>query len=90
LAVDAVATELSRLRIRAGQVECKVFGGANAMFQESMGLGRKNVEIAFQELEKRGFKVVGSSVGGTTGRKLVFLTHTGEVFMRFVRKREPA
>lgn len=64
---------------------CKVFGGANAMFKEQFGVGQKNVVTAFRILESERLRVVASDVGGDRGRKLVFISHTGEVFVKRLR-----
>ncbi|MBU1003206.1 MAG: chemotaxis protein CheD [Proteobacteria bacterium] len=67
---------------------CKVFGGANAMFKEQFGMGQKNVLSAFKTLESERLRVAASDVGGDRGRKLVFITHTGEVFVKRLRTQQ--
>ncbi|BBD09600.1 chemotaxis protein CheD [Desulfovibrio ferrophilus] len=69
-------------------VVCKVFGGANAMFKEQFGVGQRNVLTAFKTLEGERLRVVASDVGGNRGRKLIFITHTGEVFMKRLRTQQ--
>ncbi len=75
--------------VRRTDLECKVFGGANAMFAEHFGVGRHNVRTAFETLERERLRVVASDVGGDRGRKLLFLTHTGEVFVKRLGQQEP-
>jgi len=81
-AIRRFVAELYRRGVRRGDLACKVFGGANAMFAEQFGVGRKNVVVAFETLERERLRVVASDVGGDRGRKLLFLTHTGEVFVK--------
>jgi len=74
-------------RLKRSDIEVKVFGGAD-MFsmrlggRNSISVGRQNIEIAQQTLEKAGIRVIAMDVGGTTGRKLFFNTATGEVLLK--------
>jgi chemotaxis protein CheD len=74
-------------KLKRSEIEVKVFGGAD-MFsmrlggKNSISVGRQNIEIAQQALEKAGMRVIALDVGGTAGRKLFFNTATGEVLMK--------
>ncbi len=54
----------------------------DAMFAEQFGVGRRNVLMAFETLESERLRVAASDVGGDRGSKLLFFTHTGEVFVK--------
>ena len=84
-AVDAVVASLSRRGVDLPEVECKVFGGAAAMFQGEACVGQKNVLAAYEALARHRLRVTASHVGGERGRKLVFISHTGEVYVKFLR-----
>ncbi len=73
---------LTRMGVAKRALECKVFGGANVMFQGEVAVGRRNVEAALKTLASQGLRVLSTDVGGTQGRKLIFITSTGEVFVR--------
>ncbi len=88
-AVDALAARLARHGVSVAELECKVFGGASAIFQGEAGVGEKNVLAAFEALSRHRFRVTASHVGGDRGRKLVFVSHTGEVFVKFLGRRGP-
>ena len=74
-------------KLKRSEIEVKVFGGAD-MFsmrlggKNSISVGRQNIEIAQQTLEKEGMRVIAMDVGGTAGRKLFFNTSTGDVLMK--------
>lgn len=87
-AVDALVMSLKRRKVDPGMVECKVFGGAGAMFQGETAVGIKNVQSAYESLARHQLRVAASHVGGDRGRKLVFLSHTGEVFVKCLRQPE--
>ena len=78
---DLLARGIDRRRI-----ETKVFGGASIMPGKGFDVGRRNIEAAYDVLAQLGLRVMASSVGGTFGRKLVFRTDTGEVFVKQIGK----
>ncbi len=86
-AIEMMAKLFDANNLKRSEVEVKVFGGAD-MFSIRLGgrgsisVGRQNIEIARQSLEKLGIHVIAMDVGGTTGRKLYFNTHTGEVLLK--------
>jgi chemotaxis receptor (MCP) glutamine deamidase CheD len=49
-------------------------------------VGQLNICTAFQVLEMERLRVAASDVGGLRGRKILFSAHTGEVFLRRLRK----
>lgn len=81
---SAIAELLGELRAARAMdgLEVKVFGGANSLVQGEFGIGMKNVRMAFSCLALAGLRVAASNVGGTRGRKIIFLPATGEVFMK--------
>ncbi len=90
--VDSAINELCRrlfsLGIRQQDLECKIFGGANAMFQHELSVGPKNVRVAFETLAAFPLRVTATNVGGQAGRKIIFISHTGEVFLKHLKKGE--
>ena len=83
----------SKLHIPLNQLEVKLFGGAKMFYNTSKGLkdylsvGEKNVQSALETLKKYSLEVQVANVGGVRGRKLIFFSHTGEVWMKNLRKR---
>ena len=81
-----------RLKVQKKEIEVKIFGGAD-MFgvgnsRMTLTVGKQNIGIAKKLLSQNGLKVAASDTGGTNGRKIIFLTHTGEVFLKRIRKSE--
>jgi chemotaxis protein CheD len=84
----AIATLVERMLVlgsRKRDLRAKLFGGAS-MLQgdrpDAPNLGAKNVDVARQCLEQEGIPIVAEDVGGHTGRKLVFLTDRGHVWVK--------
>ena len=63
----------------------KVFGGANQM-GSTIDIGGRNVEMAMLFLEDEKIKILGKSVGGNLGRKIMFDTEAGTVMMKYIQK----
>ncbi len=83
-AITTLAHRLMHRGVRPAEIECKVFGGASALFAEELSVGRRNVETAFTTLADLGLRVAASNVGGERGRKIVFASSTGEIFVRLL------
>ena len=66
-------------------LKAKLFGGACVLgvpSKDGSHLGEHNVELARRLLEQEGIPVIAEDVGGTCGRKLVFDTASGSVFIK--------
>lgn len=82
---------LETLGAQPGQLQIKLFGGADVLVHPSAGDGRtsigaQNVRAASLALEEEGLHVLAHDVGGERGRRLFFLPHTGEVYVKRLRK----
>lgn len=67
------------------QLQAKIFGGACVLeaFQNSRThLGTQNSDLAKQVLDDEGIPLVGEDIGGRKGRKLIFHTHDGTVWVK--------
>jgi len=64
----------------------KVFGGAEVIAAQSikMNIGERNIIIAKELLAEFKIPIIATSVGGYSGRKIMFYTQTGEVLHRFI------
>jgi len=66
-------------------LEAKIFGGANVInvSQEDMMIGRKNILIAKEILKDYGIKITAQDIGGTRGRKILMISDTGKIFLKY-------
>jgi chemotaxis protein CheD len=44
--------------------------------------------MALRMIKSEGFNILASDTGGNAGRKLFFLTHTGDVYLKRLNKTE--
>jgi chemotaxis protein CheD len=71
--------------------EVKMFGGADVLlpreFQGSrLSIGSQNIQEAQRTFHALGIVPKASDVGGKHGRKLIFHSHTGDVYLKKVQK----
>ena len=84
IAMEKLLKEMQLIGARKENMVAKVFGGANqANF--TMRIGERNIEIARKYLDQFGISVVGESVDGNLGRKILFDTNTGIVKMKLIK-----
>ncbi|MDY7001084.1 MAG: chemotaxis protein CheD [Thermodesulfobacteriota bacterium] len=81
-AINAICGRLRQKGLMERDIECKIFGGANGMMQGEIGAGEKNVKAAFETLMEHKMRITATDVGGKVGRKIVFITSTGEVYAK--------
>jgi chemotaxis protein CheD len=82
--IREIAREFDSLGAARGEVEVKLFGGADvlASSRKSATVGTMNAETALRVLEDEGFQVLASCLGGSRGIFIEFHTGTGEVLLR--------
>ncbi len=73
------------------EIVVKLFGGSD-MFEQAasagniLTIGAQNVNAALKSLRAGGLEPVVSDTGGSCARKLIFFTHTGEVYLKWLNK----
>lgn len=90
LAIYRLCEQMQRHGCEKRDLVAKVFGGAQ-ISAEHGGLylvGDRNVQVAWEMLEELAIPVVGHDVGGVRGRKVVFDTGSGTVYVARSRNRE--
>jgi chemotaxis protein CheD len=72
-------------------IQAKVFGGASMLpalrdqANSNIGqIGRRNIEIAYEILERESIAIVERNVFGNQGRKISMISNTGEIELQFV------
>lgn len=89
IAIEKLIDKMESLGSKKSHMVAKVFGGANIFESklEQFQIGERNIAIAHQALTDLRIKVVSSSTGGNLGRKIQFLTSTGEVRQKMIEKK---
>jgi chemotaxis protein CheD len=84
VAINALIKRLQGFGCLTTRLQAKLFGGA-AMWDTGNSLvpvGEQNIDLALQMLEHYGIPVVAKDLGGSTSRKIIFCTETGDVLLR--------
>ncbi|MBL8814024.1 MAG: hypothetical protein JNM43_27895 [Planctomycetaceae bacterium] len=86
-AMELLINQMMKLGANRRRLEAKVFGGANVLGRpvpsgSMLNIGERNAHFALKFLETENIPVVAQSIGGTRGRQVHFLTHTGQAFVR--------
>ena len=93
--VDCSIRQMARLfdhyGVKRGEIEVKCFGGADMFSRQTNksrteSVGRQNIQAAEQTIAGEGLSVLTRDVGGPQGRKILFYTDTGEVFLKRLTK----
>lgn len=85
--IEQMISWFLRVDVILGEVEIKVFGGAD-MFStrnDAEGpatVGKQNIETAMRLIKNKGLHIVAMDVGGEQGRKIFFNTLSGEVLLQ--------
>jgi len=86
-AIRFLAAQFDALGIRRGEIEVKLFGGADVLQSSAARIGRAtvgamNCRTALEVLAEEGLTVIASDLGGTRGRTIHFNTASGIVLAR--------
>ena len=81
--------EFETMGILRSEMELKLLGGADVLdrFDEATStVGQKNIETALDIIRKENLTLKVSHVGGKLGRKILFHTHTGKIFLKRINR----
>lgn len=85
-ALENMFSSLVRLRVDPQNLVVKVFGGGVGIMCSGRAncydIGGRNVSAVRAGLMRQGVRIAKADVGGSQGRKLLFLTHTGDVWVK--------
>ena len=82
-AMELLVNALLKKGAERGRLNAKIFGGAK-MFDNSGGIGAKNIEFAEWFMSVENFNVVGRCLGGHHGRKIRFWPTSGRAQRSFI------
>lgn len=81
-AIHHVVRSLYRRGIKQHEIETKIFGGAQVITTGDSKPGPTNIRVAFETLSELNIRILASDIGGRKGRNLIFISDTGEVFVK--------
>jgi len=88
IATEKLVEKMLLLGSQKGNIVAKVFGGGEVIDStiKIFNIGERNIVIANEMLESFKIPVVAKSIGGKYGRKIEYVTNTGEVKHRLINR----
>jgi chemotaxis protein CheD len=90
-ALKVMLEEVRQRGVLDSELECKLFGGSdmfNTVEGRRLSVGRQNLEMALSVLEQAKLRIMTRDLGGARGRKIIFHTDSGDVYLKRLRKSE--
>jgi Chemotaxis protein; stimulates methylation of MCP proteins len=89
IAIEKLIERMLLLGCSKKNLVAKVFGGGEVIETNiaNFRIGERNIAVAKELLAEHRIPIVAQSVGGKNGRKLLFVTSTGEVFQKIIDKK---
>ncbi|NJD57757.1 MAG: chemotaxis protein CheD [Nitrospirae bacterium] len=86
-AIRHMLTHFREFGILNRDIEIKVFGGADTLQSKSSNtIGSQNIKVTLDTLGREKLNVMAADVGDNFGRKLIFFSHTGDVYLKRLNK----
>jgi chemotaxis protein CheD len=88
IAIPKLVERMMDMGSKKTNLKAKVFGGGEVLkiTQGVLNVGERNIVIARDMLKEAGIPIIGSDLGGLTGRKILFNTETGGVLLKRLRR----
>lgn len=89
-AMELLISDLMKIGADRRRFQAKVFGGGHVLnIRESLdGVPQRNIDFVKKFLEAEQIPVVREDLGGFQPRRVLFQTHTGKVFMKYLGNNE--
>lgn len=84
IAIPIMIEKMLMLGAEKKNIQAKIFGGGEVLQVSNavLNVGERNVLLAYDLLEREKIPVVSADVRGKTGRKIIYKTDTGSVYLK--------
>lgn len=88
IAIPIMIEKMLVLGAEKKNMQAKVFGGGEVLkvSNAALNVGERNVLLAYDLLEREKIPVVSADVRGKLGRKIIYKTETGNVYLKRLNK----
>ncbi len=88
VAIPMLIEKMLALGSIKGNLRAKVFGGGSVLENTSglLNVGERNIALAEESLAENRIVTLSRDTGGSYGRKVMFMTTTGEVFVKRIAR----
>lgn len=86
IATEKLIEKMLYLGSHKKNLTAKIIGGARQLNKGGniFNVGERNIVHAIEMLKKAEIRIVSQNTGGEKGRKIKYITQTGEIFMKFL------
>lgn len=86
-AIQHMLRSLREAGVQSRDMQVKVFGGADTLISKSSNtIGSQNIKVTLDILGREGLSVAAADVGDNFGRKLIFISASGDVYLKRLKK----
>ena len=91
IAIEKLVDKMVSLGCTRNNLQAKIFGVGEVIETHitQFNIGARNIKLAYEALEELKIPILGQSVGGKLGRKILFNTESFEVKQKFIQKSNP-
>lgn len=89
IAIPKLIEAMEAVGCERRNIVAKIFGGANpniTLQNETLLIGRKNIQIAIDTLKEYRIKIVAQDLGGVHGRKIMMDSCTGKIQLKYTKR----
>jgi chemotaxis protein CheD len=88
IAIEKLLDKMISLGCNKNNLQAKIFGGGEVIETNitQFNIGARNIKLAYEALDDLKIPIIGQSVGGKLGRKILFDTESFEIKQKFIQK----
>lgn len=88
IAINKLYEKMLSFGCKHSSLKAKMFGGGEVLAVRNavLNVGERNILLAIDMLKSMKIQIISQDVGGRSGRKLLFNTHTGNVLLKKLSK----
>jgi len=87
IAIPELVNRMLKMGSNKNNLKAKIFGGSETnRSNSSFNIGERNITVAKTILDNEKIPIISQSVGGSLGRKVIFYSASGEVFINLIRQ----
>jgi len=85
IAVPQLVDKMVSIGAEKNNLVAKVFGGANGLMEKNVyEIGKRNIQIAFELLDRYNIQVLKSDTEGEKNRRIMMNTATNKVYLKYI------
>jgi chemotaxis protein CheD len=88
IAIEKLLEKMLANGSQKANIKAKVFGGGEVIETNisQFHIGDRNIQVALEILEELKIPIIAKSLGGKLGRKIEYISNTGEVKQKYIEK----